>query len=281
MTSVFDYIDFRAYLKNHYEEKRKEKPSFSYAVFARHAGLKNKGFIYQAINANKKLSHAHCYKLSKALGHTKEEAAYFENIVDFGLAKNNEDRDYFFKKALEFKKGATSPARLLRRDQYEYLSQWYHTAIRAIIALQPFKNDYARLARMLSPSISASQAIKSVRLLERLGLIVKGAGGYYQITEKKVKASDEISQTAKNRFHVEYHKLAEKSIMEHPPNVHFVSSMTLGISQRTYDLILRETGEFKERILDIASGDRKADRVYQYQLVFFPLTNQTSGEKGD
>jgi uncharacterized protein (TIGR02147 family) len=281
MANLFDYIDFRAYLKNYYQEKRKRNPSFSYAVFARLSGLKNKGFLYQAVNGDKKLSHSHCFKLSKALGHTKEEAAYFEKIVDFALAKNNEDRDFFFKKALEYKKGTAFPAQMLRRDQYEFLSQWYHSAVRAIIALQPFKDDYSRLAKMLTPCITAAQAQKSVKLLERLGLIVKGTGGFYQITGKKVKASDEISQTAKNRFHLEHHELAKKSIMEHPPEAHSVSSMTLGISKRTYDQILKETWEFKERILDIASNDKKADRVYQYQLVLFPLTHQTTKGKGE
>jgi uncharacterized protein (TIGR02147 family) len=280
MPDLFDFIDFRAYLKSYYEEKRAKNPSFSYAVFSRLSGLKNKGFLYQVVNSDKKLSHAHCYKLSKALSHTKDEAAYFENIVDFGLAKNDEDRTYYYKKALEGRYSVISPVYLLRRDHYEYLSQWYHTAVRAIIALQPFKDDYVRLSKNLSPPITITQAKKSVRLLERLGLIAKGKGGFFQITEKKVKASDEISQTAKNRFHLEYHELAKKSIVEHTPEMHSVSSLTLGISERTYGMILKETKEFKERIMELASSDKKADRVYQYQLILFPLTHQPIGEEG-
>jgi uncharacterized protein (TIGR02147 family) len=273
MPNVFDFVDFRAYLKSCYEEKRKRTPSFSYAVFARLAGLKNKAFLFQIVNGEKKLSHVHCYKLSKMLAHTKEEAAYFENIVDFKLAKNDEDREFYYKKAMENKSGTAFPAHMLRKDQYEYLSHWYHTAVRALIGLRPFRDDYAWLSQKLSQAITKTQAKKSVQLLDRLGLIAKGNDGVYRVKENKIKAGDEISQTARNRFLCQYAALARNSIMDHPPETHSISSLTLGISERMFEIIRKEERQYKNKIVELVSSDEKADRVYQYQLMLFPLTD--------
>jgi uncharacterized protein (TIGR02147 family) len=278
MPNIFEYTDFRAYLKQCYEEKKKKNPLFSYESFTRKVGFNNRGFLFNILKGSKKLSKSHCYKLSKALVHTKEEAEYFENIVAFAMAKNDEERSYYYEQAMQSKSGIGTTAHLLRKDQYEYLSKWYHSAIRALIDLQPIKDDYMQLCRKLSPAITKTQAKKSVQLLERLGLIAKGNNGFYHITEKKIKAGDEISQTAKNRFQFECTELAKNSIMDHSPKTHNISSLTLGISERTYEIICKETKQFKEKIVELANTDKKADRVYQYQLIFFPLTHNEKTE---
>jgi uncharacterized protein (TIGR02147 family) len=271
MTNIFEYTDFRAYLKKCYEEKKKKNPGFSYEVFARIAGFANRGFLFNILKGKKNLSKLYCYKFSKALNHSKEESEYFENIVAYDLAKNDEERDYYYRKALQCKSGTAAPAYMLRKDQYEYLSKWYHSAVRAIIGLKPFEGDYLELCRKLSPSITKTQAKKSVQLLERLGLIAKKNGSVYYVTEPKIKAGDEISQTGRNRFLLECIELAKNSIVNHLPETRNISLITLGISERTYEIICKKTQQFREEISELAKNDEKPDRVYQYQFIFFPL----------
>jgi uncharacterized protein (TIGR02147 family) len=110
-----------------------------------------------------------------------------------------------------------------------------------------------------------------VKLLERLGLITKSDDGAYGITQNKIKGSNEIPQTVKNRFHYECTELAKNALLNHSPETHDVFSLTLGISKQTYEIICRETNQFKDKLMELASNDKKADRVYQCQLVFFPL----------
>jgi uncharacterized protein (TIGR02147 family) len=273
MPNLHEYTDFRSYLQKCFEEKKNKNPRFSYESFKQKVGFNNKGFLYNIIKGKRKLSKSHCYMLSKALAHTKEEAEYFENIVAFAQAKNEEERSYYYGSAMQSKCSTVTPAHLVRKDQYEYYSHWYHSAIRALIDLQPFKDDYRRLCRKLTPTITKIQAKKSVQLLQRLGLIAKDNNGIYHITRTKIKAGDEISQTARNRFHFACTELAKNSIMNHSPEKHNISSLTLGISERMYEIICKETKQFKDKIIELANSEKKADRVYQYQLIFFPLTN--------
>ena len=83
MVIVFDYLDFRKYLRAYYREHKKQNCFFSYQVLTEKAGFNNRGFVYNIIKGTKKLTKSHCYKLSQALGHSKKEAEYFENIVAY------------------------------------------------------------------------------------------------------------------------------------------------------------------------------------------------------
>ena len=40
------------------------------------------------------------------------------------------------------------------RDQYEFYSKWYHSAIRSLIDMYPFKDDYSWLAKNVYPPIT-------------------------------------------------------------------------------------------------------------------------------
>src|SRR6185369_4159464 len=89
----------------------------------------------------------------------------------------------------------THPAQRLRQDQFQFYSKWYHSVIRSLIEMAGFKDDFKRLAAALSPRITAREAEASVRLLEKLGLIVKNADGVYQATHKTI-------TTGKNASHI-------------------------------------------------------------------------------
>lgn len=273
MVNIFDFIDFREYLQRYFDDKKGGNLHFSYQLLAQKAGFSNRGFLYNIINGKKCLSKVHCLKLSKALGHTKKEAEYFENIVFYGQAKDGEQQDYFLGQAVQCKGKTVTQSHMMRKDQYEYFSKWYHSAIRALIDVYDFEEDYVKLSQKLSPPVTPVQAKKAVRLLERLNLITRKDDGSFCITDKSVKASNEISQSAKNRYYLEYNRLAKNTISNYSPENREITSLTLSISANTYNIICKEIRQLKEKIIELANNDDQADRVYQYQNVFFPLTN--------
>ncbi|MCX7726532.1 MAG: TIGR02147 family protein, partial [Chitinispirillaceae bacterium] len=156
MINLFDYDDFRIYLSDWYKAKKSTNPKFSYQMFAEKAGIKNKGFIYNIINGKKQLSRANAAKLSMAIGHNRYEAEYFENLVSFNQAKDIKEQRYFFERMCNIKnlRKSRAEAQILREDQYEFYSQWYHATIRSIIDMYGFKDDYKWLAKMINPPIS-------------------------------------------------------------------------------------------------------------------------------
>jgi uncharacterized protein (TIGR02147 family) len=276
MISVFNFTDFREYLQYYFKEKKTANPDFSYQQFAQKTGISNRGFLYNILKGKKPLSRSHCFKFSQALGHSGNEALYFENIVSYAQTKNAEKRARYLEQALQVQSNTHTKIHLIRQDQYEFYSKWYHSAIRAYIDMFPFNGDYEELTEKLSPVVTVAQAEQSVHLLERLGLIKKDESGLYTVTEKSIWASNEVAQTAISRFHIECTDLARNAIIHENPKTHNIISLTMGISKNGYQNICEETRIFKDKIIELVNSDKNTDRIYQYQLFFLPLSSGKS-----
>jgi uncharacterized protein (TIGR02147 family) len=275
MVNVFDYTDFRKYLAEYYEERKQNNPRFSYQIIADNAGIKSKGFIYNIINGKKILSKSNIFKLSKALDHNQYEADYFENCVAFSQSEDLLERKTLLEKLNKAKniRKVPSKTQLLRKDQYEFISNWYHAIVRSIIGMYSFKGDYRRLAKMVNPPITATQAKHSVLLLERLGLINRGDNGDYTLSEAGLTTGKDVTSIAFQNFHLSCIDLAKRAIAVFPPNRRNITGLTLGISEKSYDRICDEIQMFQSKIMEIANADMEANRVYQLNFHFFPASD--------
>jgi uncharacterized protein (TIGR02147 family) len=282
MINVFDYTDFRRYLSDYYEERKKENPGFSYKFIADKAGMSNKGFVYNIIKGEKALSKSNAFRISGALKHGRYEAEYFENLVSFNQAKNMKEKNLYFDRMCRIRekgKGACSQPAQLRKEQFEFFSKWYHTIIRSLIDMYEFRGDYRWLAKMVNPSILPRDAKKSVQLLEKLGLIEKQKSGLWKVTDKSVTTGKEVAGLAVENYHMEAAELAKRAIHETTADKRNISGLVLGISQEGYARIVEEIQEFQKKVMAIADSDEEADRVYHFNLHLYPVS-RAGNERG-
>ncbi|MGA2505890.1 MAG: TIGR02147 family protein [Chitinispirillaceae bacterium] len=280
MVSVFDYLDFRKFLKDYFEEQKSLQDCFSYKYLSNKAGLRNKGFLYNIVNGSKKLSTSNIFKLSSAMELGKKEAAYFENLVFFNQASSAVERDHFFRQMESFKEhGAVlAPARTVRKDQYELYSKWYHSAMRALVGMNPDKKEFQWLGRQLHPAITGREARRSLSLLVRLGLLRQTAKAGYELCDPLISTGHEVKNVALLNFYLQHLALASDALKNVPSDKRRFEGITLGISKKSYDKICKEFESFVQKALSIAAEDKEADRVYQLMLQLYPLTrNATSG----
>ncbi len=280
MINVFDYSDFRKYLADYYADKKKANPRFSYQIIANKAGIKNKGFIYNIIKGNKALLKSNIYKISQALGHTRYEAEYFETLIAFSQTADVAGRKYLFEKMSAMKNlgKATSAAQVLRKDQYDFYSNWYHIMVRLIIGMYEFKGDYKWLSKMMDPPITATQAKHSIQLLEKLNLIRKGVEGVYRISDTNLTTGKDIMSIAFQNFHMACNDLAKRAFTQFPLAARNMTGLSLGISKDGYKKICDEIQNFQTKIIEMANADHGADQVYQLNFHFFP-TSKSSPER--
>lgn len=285
MPDILTYTDYRKLLADYYTEHKKNSPGFSYQSFASRAGFPNRGFLHNVITGIKGLSKSSAVKLSQAMKLNAREADYFENLVSFNQAKNLRERNYFFEKlnAIKSTRLGSALIRETRKEQHDFYSTWYLSAIRSLIDMHPFKDDYAWLAKNVYPPIKPKKAKKAVSLLEKTGMIKKRKNGFYEVVDKTITAGKEIVQLGLLNFQLQTTELAKKAIQELPREKRHVSGLTLGISRKTYESICREIETFQSMLLAMAEQDKEADNVYQLNFHFFPISNvngQVTGRQG-
>jgi uncharacterized protein (TIGR02147 family) len=243
-------------------------------MLAEKAGFANRGFVYLLVKGKRSISRDNCLKLSRALGHDRYEEQYFENLVAFNQAKGMNERDRYFGNLCGIKargKGL-SALQTVNRASYEFYSTWYHSAIRSIIDMYPFKGDWKWLSRMVTPPITAKQAELSVRLLERLEMIKRNSDGIWKVTAKNITTGNEVRLLGVRNFHLACTNLAAKAIESLPVEQRNISGLTMGISRMMYDKICDEIEQFQNRITEMVSVDTEADGVYQLNFHLFPMS---------
>ena len=270
---VFEFLDYREFLKDYYNTRKEANPAFSLRVFSDRIGFKAKDFISRVMAGDKNLSSQSIPKVASGLRLGKHETEFFTALVKFNQAETTEERNAAFEEMQTVLKVVrfAEKQHLLGHTQYMVYSHWRHLTIRSLIGMYGFDGDYEALAKQVHPHITADEAKKSVKLLEDCQLIKKGKDGKYVLTDNAITTGDRTSRLALRGFHQHCLKLAADSIDRDPPGSRHISGLTLGISQEGYERIVERINAFRKEIALIAEEDESADKVFQLQFALFPV----------
>jgi len=278
MVNLLEYQNYREYLKDYYNEQKKTKKYFSYRYFAKKADINASAFLYYVIEGKRNLTKKSITKISTAIGHTKEEAEYFENLVFFNQAQTIAEKSMYYSRIVEYRKSID--IKIVGEEQYEFYSKWYHSVIRELVPLIDFRNDYALLSQCLLPAITEKEARESVGLLERLGLLEVDENGLYHQTDALLSVKpDPKNSFLIEKFQLEMLLMAKRSYDTVARADRMSSSTTISISKETFDLFKAKAREFRKELLELAKLDTAPDRVYQLTINLFPLSRGTNEDR--
>lgn len=270
---IFEYLDYREFLSDYYKAKKADNPAFSLRAFSDKIGFKAKDFISRVMQGDKNLSTQSIQKIVAGLKFGKREASYFENLVWFNQAETIEEKNSWFEKMQNDLKIVrfTAGQYQLAFYQFQVYSHWRHLVIRSLIGMYGFHGDFSALAKAVHPQVSVEEAKESVSLLEKCHLVEKKDDGSYVLVNKDITTGDRTSRIALRGFHQKCLALGADSIDRDPPAVRNISGLTLGISKAGYEKIVERMSAFRKEIAQIADEDKDADKVYQMQLLLFPI----------
>jgi uncharacterized protein (TIGR02147 family) len=274
MTNIFDYDDYRSFLRKAYEERKAHDGKFTHRFIERRAGLKSSGHFAQIIQGKVNISTSLIGRFAEVFSLKKREADYFECLVLYTQGKTHEEKKRYFEKMIAFRE---INFRMFNSDQYQFFQKWYYTAIHVLLDTLRFRGDYKALGRKLSPPISAEQAQEAVELMVRLGLVRKQADGSWSRSDEVLSTGYDAESIALQNFQLEMMDVARGAMDRFPRTSRNFSTLTLSLTAESHAAIQEELRAFRRRVLEIARKTRNADTVYQYNFQVFPLA--LPGEK--
>ena len=267
---IFEYIDYRHYLRDFFDEKKSQNPSFSHRVLAQKLGLSTSNYVMLIMQGKRNLNADLRFKMSEVFGHSRKEAEYFEEMVNFSHAKTDAEKNSHFTRMISMRKFLKTA--MLDDSQYEYLSTWYNPIIRELVTHAEWNGDFEILAKAVRPSITAAQAKRSVELLIKCGLITVEKGRYIQ-TSPIVMFKKPVASVAVTSFHREMCKRAIEALDSHDRENRNMTGCTLHVSKKTFELIKEELTQCRSRLLAMAEADTEADQAYHLNLHLFPASS--------
>lgn len=277
MDRIEAYTDYRTFLRDFYEDRKKRNPSFSHRQFCQKAGLGSPSFLREVIDGKRNLTEASIPQFVKGLGLVEHDAAFFGALVRFNQAVDPASKQTF----LETMRGLRRkvPVALVPLDRYEYYSNWYLPVLRELAIQRDWGDDWTALARSVRPRIRKGEAREGIALLEKLGFLVRD-GMRWKQTDPAISSGGEVDSLAVRAGNREYARLGHEAIESIVPSQRDISTLILGLPESAFPVFKQELREFKDRLVRIAQDHgAEGERVYAMNLQFFPLSHDPAGSE--
>ena len=95
---VFEYRDYRVFLRDSYEYRKKSEYGFSYRAFAKRAGLGGPNYLKLVTEGERNLTSEMAGRFAEALGLRGEAASYFCDLVLFNQAASASERERSYRR---------------------------------------------------------------------------------------------------------------------------------------------------------------------------------------
>lgn len=274
--NIFEYSNYRDFLKDYYVHTKRVNNNFSHRSFGRKAGFSSPNFLQRIIKGDRNLTKDYIPKFSEALGLDKKEQQYFDALVSFNQAKGPEAKRYYLELLHNLKKGSISSR--ISDAQYEYISKWYYPVIREMVVMYDFKDDPKWIRKKLRNKLTEREIEEALNTLQRLGLLNRCGDGRFVQTEAHIGTEDEVAHTGAYAFHQQVLSIAKEILATIDAESREFSGVTMTISKKQFREIKRKIHEFKNNIVQyIADNPDIPETVFQLNLMLFPFTTNGNG----
>ena len=273
---VYNFFNYREYLRAVYDFRKKERPGFSHRLFSREAGISSPNYLLRVLKGTRNLGDSYVAKFCRALRLNRNEARYFKALVRFKSEINIDNKEKLLRNllTLRYRRG------IFRMDdkKLQFFSKWYYPVIRELAVILDCRDDFNLLARYCVPRITSQQAENAVAFLLKTGFMKKNAAGRYFRTEPVISSGDEVRSTVLRNYHRQ--TLAQSIVALDTVDLENrdISSLTLSVSRKTYYVIKKEIQDFRKRLLVLAKEDKNPDMVCLAGFQLIPRSTMNSGK---
>ena len=273
---IFEYDDYRRFLKDYYHCQKAKRKTFSHRYFSRIAGFRSPNMLKRVIEGQRNLSAESINKFIKALNFNCEEASFYKNLVGFNQARTSEDKQHFAREIVHSR--VYKKLKPLARVQFEYWSNWYNIVIREMVVLEGFKEDPSWIAKTLNPPITSEEAKRSLQQLQDLKLIVRNSFGKLVQSQGYVSSGDEVVSASVAQFHREMIGKARESLDRFSEKERQVSTVTFSLNHQEIESVKQMITGFRKQLIEKLGKKHDGDQVFQFNLQIFPLTQAIEKE---
>lgn len=271
LPSVYEYLDFRAFLRDHFEASKATKKHYSYRYFARHANLSSSNFLKLVIQGKRNLGPSTIEGFAKALKLDGHEAGFFATLVTLGQAQTVAERNRAFEQVAANRRFRA--ARRLEGPLFEYLTRWYYPVIRELAARADFREEPRWIAAQIRPRVTAEQARAGLATLEQLGLLVRDERGRLVRGDPSLTTGHEVRSVVVPAYHRQMIERAGSSVDTVAPEERDISALTVCVRAKTLADLKERIHRFREEMLERCDSETEPEIVYQLCIQLFPLSH--------
>lgn len=266
--SVFEFLDYRAYLKAFYTaKKRASKGKFSYRVFSNQTGVDSPNYLKLIVDGARNLTPAHAKRVARFCGLNENETQFFLALVKWNQNKQREEEAELWNRVLKHR--MKSNLKRLSSSQLAILSDLRITALFELLQISQGDETVATLAKRLA--VSPEVVEHGLAALQTAELVQISDSGI-SVMQKTLKSEDDVPSQVVRQYHSQSLNAAREALqtvkVEHREFISTTVSLPISATPEVKAL-LRET---RDKLLALSENTKDANAVFQINFQFFPLT---------
>jgi len=281
MKSIFEYDNYRTFLKDYYQFKKSFKNGFTYASFAKSANLGSSNYYKLVMDGTKNLTSVVLIKFAAALELNEEEREYFENLVLFNQARTTVESEHFQMKLGRIrnqKVGALS-RKTLQEFEFEYISSWSYHAVMLLTYLDGFIESPKWISHKLYGRVSPEEVSVILARLISMGLLSRGKDGKLKQVHKRLTTTPDMIRQSSSKFYdgllsrgIESLKLSERESRE-------FNTQLVGFSKSQLPELKKKVRSFMNDLREWALQNEEPEQIYSFVFTGFPLSHAEKDKK--
>jgi len=266
--NIFEYLDYRAFLKAFYSSKKCQNTQFSYTLWGKEAGINNRSYLRLVISGHRNLTDDGIKKVLPTLGLRKIEQNYFIGLVKFNQASTIDEKEREF---IACKQLSLKITRVVF-DTYAFLSSHWYPKIQVILGLGDIDRCANSIAKMIGLPIS--EVNNYLRALEEQGIAECIEGQWITKNKNFYVNDDQCGNFAIQSFHRKSLEIATNAI-DKDPNERYFNSVLFALSQEEYESLNFELSSFTDQLLAkyANASNGKEKKIYQINVNNIPVSN--------
>jgi len=274
---IFNFMDYRKFLKAYYQYQKNLNSNFSYTIFARKVGL-SRSFLHHVINYQGILQEDKALKLAHACKFNQWESDFFLALVMWNQSKDEKMQKLYWERMM-----GLSPKEdfySLQGNEEKVITHWFSLALLELVTIKGFVNDVDWMAQKFGNKVSPQEIQETLDLLLIVGLL-QFKNKRLVKTKKTVvaKRMGKIPPSILREYHKKNIPLGIEAIDSVDPSLREISTMSIAIEKKKIALLKNKIKNFRAEILEYVDACSKPEEVYQLNIQFFPLDNSKTPGK--
>lgn len=285
--SLSAYTDFRQYLRDFYEYKRKTQSSpvraYSYATFSAAADIKSPNYLKLIIDGQRNLSDPMIKKFAQALQLTKEQLDEFAALVHYGQAKDPLERNRCLKVLADIRVNQQVKTGSISSEAMDKVPNWVTWVLHALVDQEGVSFEPADLRHLMRGRASLDEIKKALARLFAAGELVRDeATGEVKKGRILMQGSQEVPPALIRKLQTELIYLGMESLFQDNPTDREFGAFTMALTQEEFEQVKFEVRQLRKRLYKDFSVKREAskgDRVVQLNFQLFSVTEKVKEKK--
>ena len=267
---VFQFSDYRSFLKSHAEAQKGRNPKWTFGLWAKKLGLAGTASLTMVLNGQRSPGRNLTEKIIHYFGFPPKHAAFFRDLVKLDKMRGDPELSAMLIEKLK----RAHPAKTFRKldDQaFSVLAHWHYNAIREMTHLKDFSEDAAWISSRLDHKISRREAKAAIAKLIAMQILTRDANRRLRPAEMTIEAGGGGANEAIRSYHRQCLDLAAHSLEKVAVERRTFCSQTMTIDVAQMDrakVLLAKFQDDMAKLMETGGGNQ----VYQFNMQLFPLT---------